>query len=677
MARSAQDNIIDQLATADPYLKPYIDHLHRRILVADETEQRLTGDTTDLPDFASGHEYFGMHCVDDHWVFREWAPNATAIALKGSFNGWQASRPYELTRLSDDGVWEVVLDASAVAHEDVYRLEMHWPGGSGERIPAWVRRVVQDQSSSSINAQVWHPRHRYTWRHPGPKTADEPLLVYESHVGMAQEAEKVGSYLEFKDNVLPRIRDAGYNAIQLMAIAEHPYYASFGYQVSSFFACSSRFGTPEELKALVDEAHGMGIVVLMDLIHSHAVKNEVEGIARFDGTTHQFFHAGRRGEHPAWDSRCFDYAKPQVLHFLLSNCRYWMDEFHFDGFRFDGVTSMLYTHHGLGKTFAGYADYFDDSVDTAALTYLTLANRLVHALNDKAITVAEDVSGMPCLAADAQKGGIGFDYRYAMGVPDYWIKLVKDTPDEQWPMGGLWYELTNRRSDEKTISYAESHDQALVGDQALIFRLIGDRIYGHMSVNDQDMSVIRGVSLHKMIRLITLATAGHGYLNFMGNEFGHPEWIDFPRKGNQWSYRYARRQWHLADAPQLRYHQLARFDQAMTAMAGAQGLPGGQDLFLLHLDESTKVLAFLRGDVIFVFNFHPHQSFPDYWIPAPPGGYRIVLDTDRGEYGGLDRRDLDMAHRTLTDRIHRHFLSLYLPARTAIVMAPVTVGGES
>jgi 1,4-alpha-glucan branching enzyme len=673
----ARDKIIEQLTTDDPHLKPYADQIRQRIIMADETEFRLTQSKTDIADFASGHEYFGMHWVDNHWVFREWAPNATAINLKGSFNGWQVSKQYALNRITEDGIWEIVLDPSAAAHGDIYRLEIHWPGGTGERIPAWARRVVQDASSSSFNAQIWRPNQPYTWRHPRPKTSAEPLLVYESHVGMAQEAEKIGSYLEFKDNVLPRIRDAGYNAIQLMAIAEHPYYASFGYQVSSFFACSSRFGTPEELKALIDEAHGMGLVVLMDLIHSHAVKNEVEGIARFDGSKHQYIHADSRGEHPAWDSLCFDYAKPQVLHFLLSNCRYWMDEFRFDGFRFDGVTSMLYTHHGLGKAFSGYSDYFDDSVDEAALTYLTLANRLVHALNDKAITVAEDVSGMPGLAVAAKMGGIGFDYRYAMGVPDYWIKLVKDTPDERWPMGGLWHELTNRRSDEKTISYAESHDQALVGDQALIFRLIGDRIYGHMLANDEDMAVFRGISLHKMIRLITLATAGHGYLNFVGNEFGHPEWIDFPRKGNQWSYKYARRQWHLADDLSLRYHHLARFDHDMIALANDRKFPDGQELFLLQLDESAKVLAFMRREVIFVFNFHPHQSLADYRIPASPGGYRILLDTDRSEYSGLDRQDLDIVHHTATDRIHRHFLSLYLPARTAMVLAPVSKGAES
>ncbi|MCJ7540814.1 MAG: alpha amylase C-terminal domain-containing protein [Desulfobacterales bacterium] len=666
------DEIVERRIAADPYLKPYVEQVRRRIQMADDTQLRITGGKMDLANFASGHEYFGMHFADSRWIFREWAPNATAIYLKGSFNGWQADEKYSLNRITEDGIWEIELDQSDVSHGDIYRLEIHWPNGSGERIPAWVRRVVHDSSSLSFNAQVWRPQNPYVWQHSRPVFESDPLLVYETHVGMAQEQEKVGTFNEFKNKVLPRIKNAGYNTIQLMAIAEHPYYASFGYQVSNFFACSSRFGNPEELKALVDEAHSMGLLVLMDLVHSHAVKNEVEGIARFDGSVHQYFHTGSRGEHPAWDSRCFNYEKPQVLHFLLSNCRYWMDEFNFDGFRFDGVTSMLYTHHGLGKAFSGYADYFDDSVDEAALTYLTLANRLIHQLYDNAITVAEDVSGMPGLAVIDAEGGAGFDYRYAMGVPDYWIKLVKNTRDEHWSLGGLWYELTNRRSDEKTISYAESHDQALVGDQTLIFRLIGDRIYGHMSVTNEDLAVFRGISLHKMIRIATLATAGHGYLNFMGNEFGHPEWIDFPREGNQWSYKYARRQWHLVEDSQLRYRHLASFDRDMTALAKAHRIPNGQDQFLLHMDESSKVLAFLRDGLIFVFNFHPNSSYTDYWIPAAPGTYQILLDTDRTDYGGLDRQNINITHNTISDIIHRHFLSLYLPARTALVLSPVS-----
>jgi 1,4-alpha-glucan branching enzyme len=533
--------------------------------------------------------------------------------------------------------------------------------------------VVQDPKTLIFNAQVWLPQEIHRWKKPNFKRPKDPPLIYEVHVGMAQDEEKIGSFKEFTCGVLPRIVDAGYNTLQLMAIQEHPYYGSFGYQVSSFFAPSSRYGTPEDLKILIDTAHAQGLNVLMDLIHSHSVSNEVEGLSRFDGTLFQYFHDGPRGKHKAWDSRCFDYKKPQVLHFLLSNCRYWLDEFRFDGFRFDGITSMLYLQHGLGRVFTSYNDYFDGSVDEDALTYLALANRLIHDIRPDAITIAEDVSGMPGLAVSQSEGGFGFDYRFAMGVPDYWIRLTKDFGDEYWPIGHLWSELTNRRKDEKTISYAESHDQALVGDQSLIFRLIGEDMYNHMGTDDYNLKVARGIALHKMIRLITLATAGNGYLNFMGNEFGHPEWIDFPREGNNWSFKHARRQWHLVDDVHLKYNLLARFDRDMVALAKAHRLLDSSNLELLHEDSADKVIIFKRADLIFVFNFHPCRSFADYRFEAPLGKYRMILDCDAREYGGHGRLLPEQKHFTIvgdSEARSQHILSLYLPAHSAFIVGP-------
>jgi 1,4-alpha-glucan branching enzyme len=527
--------------------------------------------------------------------------------------------------------------------------------------------VVQDASTLIFNAQVWQPPSAYRWRHDAFKRKKSPPLVYEVHPGMAQAEEKVGTWQEFTERILPRIAAAGYNTIQLMAVQEHPYYGSFGYQVSSFFAASSRFGTPEDLKGLVDAAHGAGIAVVMDLVHSHAVSNEVEGLSRYDGTLHQFFHDLPRGRHTAWDSRCFDYGKIQVLHFLLSNCRFWLDEYRVDGFRFDGVTSMLYLDHGLGRDFLSYADYFGDNVDEDALTYLALASRLVHQVRPDALTIAEDVSGMPGLAAPESAGGSGFDYRFAMGVPDYWIKLVKEVPDEGWPMGRLWYELTNRRADEKTISYAESHDQALVGDQSLIFRMIGEDMYGHMREGDPHWRVDRGIALHKLIRLITIATAGSGYLNFMGNEFGHPEWIDFPREGNGWSHAFARRQWNLVDDPTLKYRRLAAFDRDMLALVKRFQLLRTAGPQLLHEHGEDKIIAFSRGRLVFAFNFHPDRSPFGYRIAAPPGKYRMVLDSDSADYGGFGRLTPGQEHFTLSEGA-RDVLSLYLPTRTALVL---------
>ena len=662
----------------DPYLRPYEKSILARIRRKEALRVRLTqGGKMGLGDFASGHEFFGLHFLEDQWVFREWAPNAKAVFLIGEMTGWRELEDFALERIDAGGVWETRISPHLMAHGMIYRLRVHWEGGEGDRIPAYARRVVQDPETLIFNAQVWSPPETYRWKHGDfvPKT--NPLFVYEAHVGMGQEAPKIGSYREFAEHVLPRIVEAGYGTLQLMGIQEHPYYASFGYHVSSFFAASSRFGSPEDLKALIDRAHGMGLSVIMDLVHSHAVANEVEGLSRFDGTPYQYFHEGPRGIHEAWGSRCFDYGKPQVLHFLLSNCRYWLDEYRFDGFRFDGITSMLFRDHGLGKAFTSYADYFGDNVDEDALTYLTLANELIHDVNPSAVTIAEDISGMPGLAAPLREGGMGFDYRLAMGVPDFWIKILKEYRDEEWSPGGMWYELTNRRKDEKSIGYAESHDQALVGDKTLILRLMGPDLYYHMHVDHESLAVDRGMALHKLVRFITLATAGNGYLNFMGNEFGHPDWIDFPREGNGWSYEYARRQWELRDKPDLRYAFLGRFDRHMIRLAKRYRFLEGFVPSLIKDHFEHKVLAFERRGLIFVFNFHPTGSHSDYLIAATPGAYEMVMDTDAPEYGGHGRLRRNQRHFTIPHKkgdAESHVLSLYLPTRTALVLAPVDNG---
>jgi len=665
------DRRLKHLLESDPYLTPYAKIIRRRLSKIAATKARLTGGKITLADFAAGHEYFGLHFQENEWVFREWAPNAERIFLIGDMTGWQEDEAFALNRLNQDGVWEIHLNSGSLKHQDLYRLRIHWPGGRADRIPAYARRVVQDPTTLIFNAQIWFPDTPYQWRVNDFRPPVEAPLIYEAHIGMAQEEAKIGSFQEFAAAVLPRIVESGYNTIQLMAVQEHPYYGSFGYQISNFFAASSRFGSPDDLKALIDDAHAAGLAVFMDIIHSHAVSNETEGLSRFDGTLYQYFHDGPRGRHELWDSRCFDYGKHQVLHFLLSNCRFWLDEYHFDGFRFDGITSMLYLHHGMNKAFTTYDDYFDDSVDEEALAYLALAGELIHTVRPDARTIAEDVSGMPGLAAPLERGGYGFDYRFAMGVPDNWIKLVKDVPDEDWLIGHLWHELTNRRVEEKTISYAESHDQALVGDKSIISRLIDADIYDHMQVDDQNIRVDRGMALHKMIRLITLATAGSGYLNFMGNEFGHPEWIDFPREGNNWSYHYARRQWHLVDDPNLKYRFNAVFDRDMIALAKKFQLLDAPGPNLIYEHADNKILVFERTGLLFAFNFHPVQSYSDFRFAAPPGKYKLILNSDAARYGGHRRLQPGQEHLTGLDVAadHKsHFLKLYLPARTAQVL---------
>ena len=655
----------------DPYLKPYLSIIEYRQAYAAKTERRLTEGKTDLCSFSSAHEYFGLHFTGEGWVIREWAPNAASMSLIGDFNSWHAGKEHLFKRVSANGTWELRLPGSALKHGQLYKLFLEWPGGSGERVPAYARRVVQDPQTLAFSAQVWRPEKPYAWRMPEYRVPKQAPLVYEAHVGMAQEEPRIGTYNEFTDNMIPRIKRAGYNTIQLMAVMEHPYYGSFGYHVSSFFAASSRFGTPEDLKHLIDSAHQAGISVIIDLIHSHAASNEVEGISCFDGTEYQYFHTGPRGQHSAWGSRCFDYSKPEVLHFLLSNCRYWLDEFKVDGFRFDGITSMIYEHHGLGLNFDSYDKYFDSSVDDDALAYLCLANKLIHRLRPDAMTVAEDVSGIPGLAAPPKKGGMGFNYRLAMGVPDFWFRYLKKVRDDDWQVGSIYYELTNRRSDEQTISYVESHDQAIVGDKTSIFWMLDSEMYTSMRVTDSSPTLDRGIALHKLMRLATAALAGHGYLNFMGNEFGHPEWIDFPRKENNWSYYYARRQWSLSENPDLKYCFLGVFDRAMTAMISGHRLLETQTVRLLLADESRKLLVFERSSLFFIINFHPTASYADMKFPAPPGTYRLVLDSDAPEFGGHARVQQDQDFTTISEieaGAKHTRLSVYIPCRSALVL---------
>jgi 1,4-alpha-glucan branching enzyme len=662
--------LIPDFVRKDEYLLPYAEVICGRLRKVFNKENELVGPSGSLSDFALGHMYYGLHKESERWVYRDWAPNAQKIYLIGAFSGWKPEDRFSL-QPGEHGDWELALPSNTLQHGDLYKLLICWDGGSGDRIPAWTNRVIQDPKTMIFNAQVWDPPSHFVWENPAPDNLDFVPVIYEAHVGMATEKYGVGTWEEFRTQVLPNIERAGYNTIQMMAVQEHPYYGSFGYHVSNFFAPSSRFGTPEDLKALIDDAHGRGIRVIMDIVHSHAVKNEIEGISKYDGTYYQFFHDGPRGDHTAWDSRCFDYGKNQVLHFLLSNCKYWLDEYQFDGFRFDGVTSMLYLDHGLGSVFNSYDQYYNLNQDEDAIVYLHLANKLIHQVKPQAITIAEEMSGMPGLATPLNLGGYGFDYRLAMGVPDFWIKTIKEKKVELWNIGDIFYNLSNKRIDEKTIHYAESHDQALVGDKTIIFWLMDKDMYFDMHVDHQNIVIDNGMALHKMIRLVTIATAGNGYLNFMGNEFGHPEWIDFPGAHNNWSYHYARRQWSLRDNLALRFRFLNQFDKAMINWVHESNIlqESSVPAYLQHVDD--QVLVFGRSDYLFLFNFSPFNSYTDYAIPVPGGVYKIMLDSDDAAYGGFGRVDHYLEYTT--NKINENScLKLYIPTLTGLVFKKIS-----
>ena len=652
-----------KILSCDPMLKPYRADLMLRKTRLEDTLARVLSEGQSLSDFATGHLYFGFHKTEDGWYYREWAPGAEKMFLTGDFCNWERYA-YELEK-KENGVFELFLPGKDTLKTGTRVMAIVCRNGlSMERIPLYIHRVEQNPENHSWCGVIWDEQ-PFPWTDAGFKPKKR-LYIYECHIGMAQEEGKLGTYQEFRKNILPRIRKLGYNTLQIMAIMEHPYYASFGYQVTNFFAASSWFGVPEDLKALINTAHKMGIAVLLDVVHSHASKNTREGINQFDGTDYQFFHAGDRGEHPAWNTKCFDYSKPEVLHFLLSNLKYWMEEYHFDGFRFDGVTSMLYRDHGLGKAFMGYDSYFSMNTDVEAVTYLQLANLLIREINKNAITIAEDTSALPGLALPISWGGVGFDYRLAMGEPDMWIRLLKETPDEYWDLNNIYYELSIRRPKEKVIGYCESHDQALVGDKTIMFRLCDKEMYWGMEKSSQNAVIDRGMALHKMLRLLTMSLGGEGYLTFMGNEFGHPEWIDFPREGNGWSYHYCRRQWSLADNPDLRYEYLNDFEKAMVAIGKRQRIFTGRDHQLI-VENNEKWMAYQKGAGIYIFNFHPTESYTGCFVPVPEkGSYKVVMSTDDFCFGGFGRVYHEV-YETV-ERDGKIGLLLYLPSRTAMVL---------
>lgn len=666
-----------KLVEKDSWLEPVAEKVQARY---DKYKSLLTYIESrygSLKSFASAHEFFGFHYdkIRHGWWYREWAPAAHYLSLFGDFNNWDRyANPLER---EEDGVWSVFLpDAQyrdKLIHGSLLKVLVQSSIGEQERIPVYINRVLQNEDNKDFAGQFWNGSQRlelHSHKVAKSKSVSESksksLFIYESHIGMAQEKEGVGTYKEFKDNILPRIKDAGYNAIQLMAIAEHPYYGSFGYHVSNFFAASSRFGTPEELKDLIDTAHAMGIKVIMDLVHSHTVKNTYEGINLFDGTEDQYLVGGHAGYHPQWDSKLFNYGKIETLRLLLSNVRYWLEEYNFDGFRFDGVTSMLYHNHGIGVDFGSQEDYFGDNVNNDAVTYLQLANTLIHQLNEDNITIAEDVSGMPGICASIEDGGIGFDYRLGMGLPDFWIKVLKDQRDEEWNMHEFFFTMTNRLYDVKTIAYAESHDQALVGDKTLAFRLMDKEMYTSMSKFTPNMIVDRGIALHKMIRLFTISLGGNAWLNFMGNEFGHPEWIDFPRLENEWSYKHARRQWSLVDDKNLKYHWLNDFDREMLKFIKENDIMNAEPAWLMNADEEKKTIVFERNNLIFVFNWG-NESIPDYEINVKQtGDYEVVFTTDESDFGGYDNIDKTTKFPT-EQRGDKVFMKIYNVSRTAVV----------
>ncbi|VDM53022.1 unnamed protein product [Angiostrongylus costaricensis] len=671
MARPPQ---LDNLLKLDSWLYDFQPEICRRYGVFLEFQKKIE-ECGGIEHFTEGYKHFGLIVQPDNSVLcHEWAPGADQLALIGDFNGW--NRETHKYKREDFGKWRLVVppnpDGScAIPHSSIVKIAVTKDGKTMDKLSPWAAYVTRPKETVVYHQQFYNPPDKYQLRHPRPPRPAS-LRIYEAHVGISSWEGKVNTYRAFADDVIPRIVKQGYNTIQLMAVMEHVYYASFGYQVTSFFAPASRCGPPDDVKYLVDKAHSMGLTILLDVVHSHASKNVADGLNEWDGTDSCYFHSGPRGTHTLWDSRLFDYTQIETLRFLLSNLRWWIEEYGFDGFRFDGVTSMIYHSHGMNDDFGGgYPMYFGLNADTDSLIYLMLANDFLHKKYPQIITIAEEVSGMPALCRPVAEGGQGFDYRLAMALPDMWIKILKHMKDEDWSMNEVVHTLENRRYGEANVAYAESHDQALVGDKTIAFWLMDKEMYDFMSITTSFTPIIeRGIALHKMIRLLTMALGGEAWLNFIGNEFGHPEWLDFPRFGNNESFHYARRQFNLADDGNLRYKFLNLWDEEMNRLEESTGFLHKGPGYVSWKHDGDKMICFERAGVLFVFNFHPFKSFPDYKVGVEvPGIYKLVLNSDEERFGGHNRLQLGSEHHSFPEGYagRRNHVLVYAPARTCLV----------
>lgn len=669
-----------QIFKDNEWLEKYKWNIVQRHKNFEEALDKITKTYGSIDNLTDSYKSYGLYHHDNAIYYKEWAPNAQSVYLAGDFNDWKVDDPRTKCTRDDSDCFNLILpdnkDGTAqIPHNSKVRCFIELQDGTRlSRVPSCINYTYQDQETFNFDGVFWNPTHPYIFKNPEPQPRTNcAFLIYECHIGMAGPEPRMHTYNEFTEKVLPYVKEHGFNAIQIMGIMEHAYYGSAGYQVTSFFAPSYRFGNPDDLKRLIDTAHGMGIYVFLDTVHSHAAKNVLEGINMFDGSDSMYFHGGQKGDHPIWGSRLFNYGKIEVLRFLLSNLKYWETEFHFDGFRFDGVTSMIYKDHGIGTDFTT-DNFFGENVDEEAITYLYLANYVIHKYNMHGITIAEDVSGMVGMARSIDDGGIGFDFRLAMGIPDIWIKTLKTCKnDTDWDIGKIAWSIAERPKCEKTVSYCESHDQALVGDKTIAFWLMDKEMYTHMSVFSENSIIIeRGMALHMMIRLLTFGLGGEAYLTFMGNEFGHPEWIDFPSVSNNNSFEHSVRRYDLANDSNLKYKFLLKFDDDMKNLERKfKFLNCGDNGQITFNDNKQMVVAFQRKKMLFAFNFHPSNSYTDFAIGVDwTGKYEYVLCTDDATYNGNKRVDTKTQPFAFNEKYcdRNAKIQLYLPSRCAIVL---------
>ena len=608
------------------------------------------------------YKFFGNHKINkDKFAFRVWAPNATAVSVVGDFNSWDNNA--NKCKLVAPGIWEAIV--KGVNIYDCYKYAVTSPTGVVhlKADPYAVHQETRPGTGSKV-----YELHNYSWgdeawqkKKENQNILAQPINIYEVHFGSWKRHDDGNflTYREMAEQLVPYVKDMGYTHIEMLPIMEYPYDGSWGYQVTGFFAATSRYGLPEDLMYFVDCCHKAGIGVILDWVPAHFPKDAF-GLYEFDGTCCYEYSDMKKGEHKEWGTRVFDYSKNEVKSFLISSAEYWIDEFHFDGIRVDAVASMLYLDY-CRKDGEWTPNKNGGRENLEAVEFFKQLNSTILSNHPGSMMIAEESTAWPMITMPPDKGGLGFNFKWNMGWMNDMLRYTSMDP---------LFRKGNHNCITFSFFYAFSenfilpisHDEVVHGKASLL-----NKMPGEYEMKFDGM---------RLFLAYMMAHPGKKLL-FMGSEFG--QFIE-------WNYKQGL-DWLLLDYD--KHRQLQGFTRELNNFYNEHSELWEIDYswegfqWISSEDNCNSVIAFRRinskgEEIIAVFNWTPN-NFSSYKIGVPEKGtYKVLLDTSLAKYGG-DKSRKDNAYKTKSQPIHGYEqnIDLKLHGLSALFLQKVKAPAKS